>query len=241
MIRNLLKRILKALQLPLTENLAIDINTEKIIKQLAQQGRIQNCVDVGVLEGEILELFLKFLPKGQHAGVEPLPKQFELLKAKFKTNTNIQLHNFAAGAQNTESTFNMVVSNPSYSGLKKRDYPKSEEIKEIKVQVKKLDDILSRANKIDLIKIDVEGAEYDVLQGATTILKEDKPILIFEFGLGASNHYGVDANKMYDLLVKQHQYKIYTLKGWLRKESPLPQSVLEDYYITNKHYYFIAE
>jgi hypothetical protein len=135
----------------------------------------------------------------------------------------------------------MVVSNPSYSGLKKRDYPKSEEIKEIKVQVRKLDDILSRAKKIDLIKIDVEGAEYDVLQGATNILKEDKPVLIFEFGLGASNHYGVDAKKMYELLAIQHQYNIFTLKGWLRKESPLSQETLEDYYKTNKHYYFIAE
>ncbi len=61
------------------ENLAIDIQTEKIVKQLAGSGRIKNCVDVGVLDGEILELFLKYIPDGTHSGVEPIPEKFELL------------------------------------------------------------------------------------------------------------------------------------------------------------------
>ncbi len=240
MIREILKKVLKTLQIPLTENLAIDIRTEKIVKRLAQEGRVKNCVDIGVLDGEILELFLKYIPKGVHCGVEPLPEKFELLKAKFKSNKNIHLHNFAAGSKNEESTFNVVVSNPSYSGLRRRDYPKEEEVKEIKVQVGRLDDILAKEEKIDLIKIDVEGAEYDVLLGADRILSTHKPILIFEFGLGASNHYGVDATKMYKLLEK-YQYKIYTLGDWLKGAKNLTQETLEESYRTNKHYYFIAE
>src|SRR5690606_24250328 len=103
MIRDILKRILKTLQIPLTENLAIDIQTEKIVKQLAGSGRIKNCVDVGVLDREILELFLKYIPDGTHSGVEPIPEKFELLKAKFKLNKNINLHNFAAGSKEEES------------------------------------------------------------------------------------------------------------------------------------------
>lgn len=240
MIRDILKKVLKTLQIPLTENLAIDINTEKIVKQLAQQGKIKNCIDIGVLDGEILELFLKYMPNGTHSGVEPLPEKFELLKAKFKSNNNIHLYNYAAGSKNEESTFNLVVSNPSYSGLRKRDYPREEEVKEIKVQVARLDDIIKTENKIDLIKIDVEGAEYDVLLGADKILMRDKPKLIFEFGLGASNHYGVDASKMYALLDK-YQYKIYTLSSWLKRTGHLTQEALVESYNTNKHYYFIAE
>lgn len=240
MIRNLIKKVLKTLQIPLTENLAIDIRTEQIVKKLAQSGRIKNCVDIGVLDGEILELFLKFMPNGQHSGVEPLPEKFELLKVKFKDNPNVQLHNFAAGSKNEESTFNLVVSNPSYSGLKKRDYPREEEVKEIKVQVRKLDDILTQKVNIDLIKIDVEGAEYDVLLGANRILSEYKPILIFEFGLGASNHYGVDAQKLHALLDK-YQYRIFTLGDWLKGQNNLSLESFEESYRTNKHYYFIAE
>lgn len=240
MIRDILKRILKTLQIPLTENLAIDIQTEKIVKQLAGSGRIKNCVDVGVLDGEILELFLKYIPDGTHSGVEPIPEKFELLKAKFKLNKNINLHNFAAGSKEEESTFNLVVSNPSYSGLKMRDYPKREEIKEIKVRVNKLDNILSPERKIDLIKIDVDGAEYDVLLGAERILSSDKPILIFEFGLGASNHYGIDAPMLYAVLAK-YNYRIYTLGAWLKGLDPLTAESFEENYKTNKHYYFIAE
>lgn len=240
MIRNILKKVLKTLQIPLTENLAIDINTEKIVKRLAQEGRISNCVDIGVLDGEILELFLKYIPKGEHSGVEPIPEKIELLKAKFKSFGNIHLYNFAAGSKNEESTFNLVVSNPSYSGLRKRDYPREEEVKEIKVAVKRLDDILPADRKIDLIKIDVEGAEYDVLLGAESVLSRYKPILIFEFGLGASNHYGVDAKMLYEVLAK-HQYKIYTLGDWLKGNQYLTPEAFDENYRTNKHYYFIAE
>jgi len=49
-----------------------------------------------------------------------------------------------------------------------------------RVQIQKLDDIwLSRgAAKIDLLKIDVDGAEFEVLKGSTELLKKAKFVLI---------------------------------------------------------------
>src|SRR5690606_41500762 len=44
-----------------------------------------------------------YIPDGTHSGVEPIPEKFELLKAKFKLNKNINLHNFAAGSKEEES------------------------------------------------------------------------------------------------------------------------------------------
>lgn len=51
-----------------------------------------------------------------------------------------------------------------------------------KVPVETLDGIAKEYNirKIDLIKIDVEGAELDVLKGSRNILERDRPILLVE-------------------------------------------------------------
>ncbi|HTO14278.1 MAG TPA: FkbM family methyltransferase [Edaphocola sp.] len=217
-----------------------DNQTEKIIKILSKKGKANCCVDVGVLDGEIIDLFLKYIPHGSIHGIEPIPQKIEYLKKKFRFNTNVKLHEFAAGNKNESGPFNLVSSNPSYSGLKKRDYPKLEKIETVKVKIRKLDDILNNEEKIDLIKIDVEGGEYDVLLGANKILTNFKPVLIFEFGLGAANHYGIDAKKMYSLLAK-YNYKIYTLSNWIKKRNDLTQEAFDESFRTNKHYYFIAE
>ena len=240
MIREIVKNILKTLEIPLTQNLEIDINTERIIRKLAKEGKIKNGIDIGVLDGDILRLFVKYMPNGLHSGIEPISEKFEKLKQQFEKNKNVSLFNYAAGEQNEKTKFFWVKSNPSYSGLRMRDYPKEEEIKEVAVEKRRLDDILEGKRKIDIIKIDVEGGEYGVLLGAEKILKQDKPILIFEFGLGAANHYSTSAKQMYELLT-QFDYKIYTLKSWLKGQNYFDLQTFEENYKTNKHYYFIAE
>lgn len=54
----------------------------------------------------------------------------------------------------------------------------------VKVKTKKVDSIVRQLNieKVDLIKIDVEGFEYFVFKGAENLLKaQDAPVIIFEF------------------------------------------------------------
>lgn len=48
------------------------------------------------------------------------------------------------------------------------------------IAVVTLDEYFSRSNRISLLKIDVEGAELDVLKGAEKILHRDHPTLVFE-------------------------------------------------------------
>ena len=50
------------------------------------------------------------------------------------------------------------------------------------IQFMRLDDFLLKYNnmKVDFIKLDVDGFEFQVLQGASNALKECKPIIILE-------------------------------------------------------------
>ncbi len=44
-----------------------------------------------------------------------------------------------------------------------------------------LDDIFDDGNPVDMIALDVEGAEYEALRGAFDMLRKQKPVLLIEF------------------------------------------------------------
>jgi FkbM family methyltransferase len=50
----------------------------------------------------------------------------------------------------------------------------------VSIPVVALDDYFSEGEKVSLLKIDVEGAELDVLRGAQRILRTSRPLLVFE-------------------------------------------------------------
>jgi len=65
--------------------------------------------------------------------------------------------------------------------------------------------------KIDLVKIDVEGAELDVLKGSYSILKNDKPIVLVEVHYGyywkPETLYGLLQNLGYSLIIEKRPAK----------------------------------
>lgn len=50
----------------------------------------------------------------------------------------------------------------------------------VKVPVVALDDYFAPSDRLDVLKVDVEGAELDVFRGADRILRHDRPVLLFE-------------------------------------------------------------
>jgi len=103
-----------------------------------------------------------------------------------------------------------------------------------------LDEVIPLDIKIDFIKIDVEGAELGVLKGATRLLKKYLPIVIFEFGLGASDFYGTKPADMFNLLTKEVGLKISLLKSFIKNSDSLSLKEFEQYFNDNNEYYFIA-
>ena len=64
----------------------------------------------------------------------------------------------------------------------------------------------------DVIKIDVEGAELEVLSGARTVLVERRPLLVFEHVASAAALYGSSSEALWDLL-RELDYEILTVTG----------------------------
>ena len=231
---NAFKNIVKKI-FPLTHNIRYDNQTFQIMKIVLEAD--STFVDVGCHKGEVFDHAIKCSPKGKHFAFEPIPDLFYKLKTKYKDICEVK--NYAITDSCGESEFHYVVSNPAYSGIKKRSYPKDEIIDKIKIKTSTLDKELINELRVDLIKIDVEGGEFGVLKGAKDVIEKFHPVFIFEHGLGASNYYNTDPDDVYELF-DLSDYNIFTLKGFIKQSPPLSKEKLNDLYNRNKEYYFLA-
>lgn len=236
-LKDLIKKILVFLHLDLTKNMRYDRLTSAILKRELKPS--SNCIDVGCHRGEIMDVILRHSPLGQHAGFEPIPNLYHFLQKKYE-GKRITLHKMALSDHATTTTFNIVTNAPAYSGLKLRKYTIAHpKIEVIETEVRKMDDVIDKSLKIDFIKIDVEGAELQVLKGAADILMRCKPFVLFEFGKGASEFYNTTADDIFHFFV-QCGMQIYTLKGFLKRQQSLSAQQLQDFYQSNSEYYFVA-
>lgn len=124
-IKEIIKKLLSFSPIPLTKNQMYDQQTKKVIQKVLKKD--SNCIDVGCHKGEILDLMLSHCPLGHHYGFEPIPSLYENLVKKYEQEKNCTILKIALSNQSGETSFNYVLSNPSYSGLKKRKYDRPSE------------------------------------------------------------------------------------------------------------------
>ncbi|CAG5087340.1 FkbM family methyltransferase [Parvicella tangerina] len=195
-------------------------------------------IDVGCHRGEILKMALKLAPKGEHFAFEAIPVYYQRLEREFGKMVNLShcaITNYVG-----ETTFNYVESNPMFSGIKRRDYPKSEKITEITIPTNTLDNALQDCPNIDLIRIDVEGAEFDVLDGAKKIIFQHQPVILFEHQQGAAGYYNNGPDKMWELLVGQLGMSLNTLKGFIEGAKAFTASHFRLLFETGQETFFVA-
>ncbi len=234
--RNFLKQCVIYTPVALTKNERIDHQTHRVIKKVLQPNGIG--VDIGAHKGKITAMMLAASPHQQHFAFEPIPSLFAYLQKKFRQK--ILLYPYALSNTNGTTTFNLVTTNMAYSGIRKRPYGRSEKDQTISVTLKTLDAIIPASTPILLIKIDVEGAEYAVLEGALQTIARCRPIILFEFGKTGAGVYDITAEKMFSLWYQTLNYNIFTLKNWLQQKPPLSFTEFNDYFMSEKLYFFLA-
>jgi FkbM family methyltransferase len=237
-IRQLLKKAVKSLPIALTQNQRYDAQTAAIIRRICTAG--SNCIDVGTHRGEILDLFLKSAPGGTHVGVEPLPELFGFLVEKYRGRPNVKLYDVALSVTNGSATFNHVTTNPAYSGLRKRAYDRPEKDETLTVQTRLLDDLaMAPGIRFSLIKIDVEGGEMGVLRGGHGLLERDRPVVIFEAGIGGSDVYGTTADDLYRFF-DSLGYRLSLMADYLAGRPHLTADGFRRQFDERLNYYFVA-
>jgi FkbM family methyltransferase len=193
-----------------------------------------NCIDVGANEGRFLYEMTKRAPRGRHIAWEPVPHLAARLRERFPA---AEIHEAAAGETPAgETPFVLVKNDPAYSGLKARDYPADYETEEIRVRVEQLDDELPPDYVPTVIKIDVEGAELGVLRGAVETIRRHRPVIVFEHGPGASEHYGTTPQAIHDLVCGELGLRMFDMDA----HGPLSSEELAELFRTGARWNYFA-
>lgn len=133
-------------------------------------------IDVGSHIGSILAQVKRFSPTTKIIAFEPIPEKAMQLSKRFP---EVTVHCCAVGQRQGEATFFVDMEHSGYSSLSRRHLRDPERIREISVEVRRIDDLIDASN-VDVIKIDVEGMELDVLMGAVRLVETCRPVLMFE-------------------------------------------------------------
>jgi FkbM family methyltransferase len=169
-----------------------------------------NCIDVGANIGSVLAPIVKHAPLGRHIAYEPLPHLCQQLRSRFP---QVDVRQAALSNRTGEASFVFVKNMPGYSGLKERNYPGPVETEPLVVRVEELDSSLPAGYVPHLIKIDVEGGEREVLEGAIQTISTHKPVVLFEHGRGAADRYGTTPEQVFHLLCTRAGLRIFDLRG----------------------------
>ena len=169
-----------------------------------------DCLDVGAHAGSVLAEMVRLAPRGRHIAWEPLPTFAGRLRERFPA---VEVREAALGDRAGERAFAHIVDDPGWSGFLARPTPSSSPVEEIAVRVERLDDVLPEGTRPVFVKIDVEGAEEEVLLGALETLRRHRPVVAFEHGRGSADHYGTTPGAICDLLGAGLGYEISGLDG----------------------------
>lgn len=194
--------------------------------------RDSNAIDVGAASGEILRKILRIAPEGHHVAFEPRPDAASRLLSHFPT---VEVHQAAAGETSGTHEFTVVPGLPELSGFDPRPWPHANLARHsITVEVVRLDDVVTHS--VDLLKIDVEGAELACLLGAQRILVESGPIIVFEHGATIpSDPEKAEHGDLWRLL-SSSGYRIFDIDG----EGPLSSHEFASASASGRMWNFIA-
>jgi FkbM family methyltransferase len=168
-------------------------------------------VDVGANVGYFTLLASRAVgPKGKVYAFEPVPQTLEDLRHNLRLNgaENVVVGEEALADQPGEATF--FVGPADHRGTSSlRSLTGGEGV--LKVRRLRLDDWLPAGEHVDVIKLDVEGAEYLALRGMEAILRRDRPDLVIEITDSFLQEMGASAAAVHAFL-SGLGYRMYVIE-----------------------------
>jgi len=157
------------------------LNT-KLFAQNLKEGMI--CFDIGANIGYYTLLESKIVgDSGKIIAIEPSPVNFKQLQKNIQNENanNVELYQMAGGDKNGTLKF-LLDPHSNLSRIISKEESEKISGNIIDVPVKKLDSFLDELSikSLDLIRMDVEGYEFNILEGMKNSIKKFKPMIQME-------------------------------------------------------------
>lgn len=211
------------------------VETELLgLRELVQPGGV--CVDIGAAAGlYTLELSQLAGPSGQVHSVEPLsiarPVWTRLLGAR--SAANVHHHTVALAAEPGSGVMSVPIGR--YGPVTGRSFVTSRAFglgsndefrgeKRVDVKVSTLDSLCAGAGlqKLDFVKIDVEGAELHVLQGGQQVIDAFRPALLMEIEGRHTARYRYSPEDLRSWLTERGYEAHVWQRGWRQVDEIRP-------------------
>jgi len=181
-------------------------------------------VDGGANEG-LYSLFAARCvgPSGKVFSFEPSQREFDRLTCNIRLNGLENVHAVQAALADAPGELELNIACSAHSGHNTLGKFAHEVplLRTERVSAQTLDGFAAEAGltRVDVLKLDVEGAEHWVLEGARGVLRQMRPIILFEASDAALKGQGRNLPDLLEFLRSQ-DYKLYAFND--RTGTPIP-------------------
>ncbi len=194
---------------PLYVGTGFEDNEMNLLRHVMKPG--MRVIDVGANIG-LYSIFLAKAvgPSGHVWSFEPFPPIMHYLKQNVKRNKLSNVTTVEKAVAETKGTLDFYVFPAGYDvynslGASRREQENMNAVRKTQVDVTTLDSFLDNAgvDNIDILKIDVEGMEERVLQGAEHILhRSEKVCILTEMYAPSAEQCGCSLNRIVKMMEK---------------------------------------
>ncbi len=210
------------------------------LKQLINKNKKSIFIDIGANIGEVSFALSQTYRKARIFSIEPTTFAFKKLNYNLNLNPelkkNIEIHQYFIGNKSRSYTysswklnFNIKNQHAVHKGSKMRTNNK----------YLSLDSLINKINKkINFVKIDADGHEYEILKSGIKSLRKNKPIIHLEFAPYLHIEYGYSSKKLINLITKELKYEFYDenlkrIKNILEYSKSI-KNTSENFFLINK-------
>lgn len=174
-----------------------------------------NILDIGAQTGSFT-LLAKMYKNTKWYAFEPVEESYNLLISNLELNNINNVKTFKNALSDKNIEMNIKIPNNKHLGIPTlgKNPPHIDSYYEVPVNCLKGDDIFYNKIKIDIIKLDAEGAEIDIINGLKQSILLYKPTILLEVALGCLAGFNYNLNDLLNI-IHDINYKI----SWYDRES----------------------
>jgi FkbM family methyltransferase len=196
----------------------------KIAGALVSEGDV--CIDVGTNFGWYTSLMaMRIGPTGAIHAFEPMPQSFDELKQNYElmgSPPNVVLNNLALGDQCGTVQIHMFAG--LTSGHASLAAKASIDSTTFDCKLITLDSYLieNAIDRVDFVKVDIEGAELMFLKGAERLFKQDvPPIFMMEMAVGQTVNFDYHPNELIEFIGERGDYEFFEVDEQMSAMRPI--------------------
>lgn len=174
----------------------------QVFKRALKPGMV--VLDIGANIGYFSMLAAALVEDTGHVyAIEPNPENIKLLEASRRANkfNHVTPYQLAAGRQPGLLVLHAAASNGT-TATPSQDFETL--MQAVTVPALPIDTLLSDVQRLDFVKLDIEGAEFNALLGARRLIERFRPFIVSEFSPPMMRHIsGVDGEEYLQWLVER--------------------------------------